>query len=177
MDEGIDTGDILKQEIVAIEANDNTETLMKKLSIIGAELLLKTIPLWIERKIEPKPQDHSKATFCQMIDREDGRIFWTDDAVDIHNKYRALTPWPGIFTYWKNNSQTIRLKLISISLQKTDPLEKRPVGEVFELGSDIGIQTENGVIILNEIQKEGKKTATAKDFTNGYPNFIGSILQ
>ena len=177
MDEGVDTGDILTQEKVAIEQNDTTAILMEKLSLIGAALLLKTIPLWIERKIETKPQDHSQATLCQLIEREDGRIFWTDSAETIYNKYRGLTPWPGIFTFWKNSSEIIRLKLISIGLQKINPLEKHQTGEVFELGSDIGVQTEDGVIIIKEIQKEGKKTVTVKEFVNGYPNFIGGILQ
>ncbi|HBI33648.1 MAG TPA: methionyl-tRNA formyltransferase [Candidatus Moranbacteria bacterium] len=177
MDEGVDTGDVLTQEKVKIEQNDTTAILMEKLSFIGAALLLKTIPLWIERKIQPTAQDHSQATLCQLIEREDGRIFWTDTAQEIYNKYRALTPWPGIFTFWKNSSENIRLKLISIELQKINPLEKHQVGEVFELGDDIGIQTEEGIVILKEIQKEGKKTATIKEFINGYPNFIGSILQ
>lgn len=177
MDQGVDTGDILAQEKVAIGQDDTTEDLMKKLSEIGADLLLKTIPLWIERKIEATPQNHSKASLCQLIERGDGRIFWTESAQDIYNKYRALTPWPGIFTYWKNSSEIIRLKLITIELQKINPLEKHQTGEVFELGSDIGIQTEAGVIILKEIQREGKKTATIKEFINGYPNFVGSVLQ
>ncbi len=176
MNEGVDTGDILAQEIVPIESNDNTGTLMEKLSVKGSTLLLETIPLWIEQKIQPKAQDESQATFCELIEREDGRIYWTNSAEEIFNRYRALTPWPGIFTYWKNNSDLIRLKLIAIKLQKTSPIEKRPEGEVFELGDDIGVQTASGVIILKEVQKEGKKAVDAKSFKNGHPNFIGSTL-
>lgn len=176
MDEGIDTGDILAQEIVKIDDTDNHETLTKKLSTTGKETLLATIPLWIEQKIEPEPQDHTQATFCQLIEREDGRIFWTDAAEDIYNRFRALTPWPGIFTYWKTNSGLVRLKLIAIQLQKISPLEKRVEGEVFELGEDIGVQTGNGVVILKEIQKEGKKSVAVKSFINGNPDLIGTIL-
>lgn len=177
MDEGVDTGDILAQEKSNIEPNDTTETLMQKLSLAGSDLLLRTIPLWIERKIEAKPQDHSQATLCQLIERSDGKIFWTDDAEEIFNKFRALTPWPGIFTFWKNNSQLVRLKLISIGLQKTNPLEKRRVGEVFEIGSDIGVQTEQGIILLNELQMEGRKSSDIRSFINGHTDFIGSILE
>lgn len=177
MDQGVDTGDILAQEISPIKPNDNTEMLMGKLAELGAKLLLKTLPLWIEGKIEKMSQDHSKATNCQLIEREDGKIYWTDSAEDIYNRYRALTPWPGIFTYWKNDSEIIRLKLIAIELQKTSPIEKRAEGEIFEIGSDIGVQTAQGVIILKELQKEGKKPSDAKSFINGHKNFIGSILQ
>lgn len=176
MDAGIDTGDIISQEVVPISADDNHQTLSEKLSKKGSELLLKTIPLWIEQKIEAKPQDHEHATFCELIEREDGRIYWTNSAEEIYNRYRALTPWPGIFTYYNGGSGLVRLKLIKIKLQKTDPIEKHKEGEVFELGDDIGVQTSKGVIILKEVQKEGKKAIDAKSFINGQPGFIGSIL-
>ncbi len=176
MDEGIDTGDILTQKKIAILPTDTTATLMENLAEQGAGLLLETLPAWVERKIQPNKQDHAQASLCQLIEREDGRIFWDEDAQTIYNKYRALTPWPGIFTYWKNDADTVRLKLISIELQKKDPTQKRADGEVFEIGSDIGIQTGEGVILIKELQKEGKKTTNIADFINGHPKFIGSIL-
>lgn len=176
MDEGVDTGDILAQKKLQISPSDTTESLMEKLADQGAQLLLETLPLWIKRNIEPIKQDNSDATLCQLIEREDGHIFWIEDAETIYNKYRALTPWPGIFTYWKNDSSTIRLKLIRIELQKKNPLQKKSSGEVFEIGSDIGIQTNEGVILIKELQKEGKKATDIASFVNGHPKFIGSIL-
>ncbi|EKE19208.1 MAG: hypothetical protein ACD_9C00091G0002 [uncultured bacterium] len=177
MDEGVDTGDILVQKKMTIEPDDNTGSLMEKLAAFGAELLLETIPLWIQGKIEKKQQDHSQATNCQLIEREDGKIYWTHSAEAIYNRFRALTPWPGIFTYWKDDSKITRLKLTSIAVQKINPLGKHKEGEVFELGSDVGVQTNEGVIILKEVQREGKKSISARDFVNGQKNFIGSILQ
>lgn len=177
MDQGVDTGDILTQETTPIGAKETTGDLMEKMAHAGAALLLKTLPLWIEGKIEKVAQDSSRATFCQLIEREDGKIFWTLKAEDIYNRYRALMPWPGIFTYWKNGNSFVRLKLLSIDFQKTNPVETHQQGEVFELGDDIGVQTSDGVILLNEIQSEGKKSVTAKSFVNGHKDFIGSILQ
>jgi methionyl-tRNA formyltransferase len=176
MDKGIDTGDILAQEKIDIDPDDNTATLMEKLSDLSAALILKTLPLWIERKIQPQPQNNSLATLCQLIEREDGHIFWSDRAEDIYNRYRALSPWPGIFSYWKDGADTIRLKLKTVKLQKMDPQQKHTEGEIFEIGNDIGVQTAEGVIILKEIQREGKKTMDVKEFVNGCPNFVGSIL-
>lgn len=176
MDEGIDTGDLLSQRKLEIKPTDTTGLLMPKLAKQGAELLLETLPNWIERKLKPVRQDHFHACLCQLIEREDGHILWVEDAQSIFNKYRALTPWPGIFTYWKNNSTTIRLKLISIELQKENSQQARPYGEVFEIGCDIGVQTIKGVILIKEIQKEGKKTTDIKSFVNGHPKFIGSVL-
>ncbi|HBP01424.1 MAG: Methionyl-tRNA formyltransferase [Candidatus Moranbacteria bacterium GW2011_GWE1_49_15] len=176
LDEGMDTGDILSQERIRIEDYDNAETLSKKLSELSIHLLLKTVPLWVRRQIEPRKQDGSHATLCQLIEREDGRIVWEQDAQEIHNRYRALYPWPGIFAFWKNGDSVMRLKLIKISLQKNNPATHHETGEIFQLGESIGVQAINGVIILEEIQPEGKKTMSAQDFSNGYPNFIGSIL-
>lgn len=175
MDEGVDTGDILAQEITPIESDDTTESLMTKMASVGANLLIKTLPLWIEGKIEPKKQTHQDATHCQMINREDGKISWSDSAENIHNKYRAFTPWPGVFTFWKNGSKIVRLKLNSIS--KTDSNKDYQIGEVFQIGNEVAIQTNEGAIILREIQKEGKKSSDLKSFINGHKNFIGSILQ
>ena len=176
MDKGVDTGDILSQEAIDIEPNDNNDTLLDRLSVVGANLLIKTLPLWIERRIQPKPQENSSATICQLIERNDGHINWTDDAEEIFNRYRALTPWPGIFCYWKNNSDTTRIKLIFIEKQKINPQQKYAEGEVFEIADDIGVQTGSGVIILKEIQSEGKNVMTVREFKNGHPDFIGSIL-
>jgi methionyl-tRNA formyltransferase len=176
MDEGVDTGDILSQRELDIEQNDTTGSLMIKLAKQGTQLLLETLPQWIERKIQPIKQDHFHASLCQLIEREDGRILWEEEAQTIYNKYRALTPWPGIFTYWKNDSYTIRLKLLSIDIQKKNPTQKRACGEVFEIGYDIGVQTLKGVVLIKEIQKEGKKSNDIKSFINGHPKFIGSIL-
>lgn len=176
MDEGIDTGDILAQEKVAIDPSDTTETLMQKLAASGAETLLQTLPLWIDGKIEPTPQDHSLATHCKTIDREDGKIVWSNTAQEIYDRYRAFTPWPGIFTSWKISDETVRLKLISIGLSETEIFEKYKIGEVFKIDNNVCVQTKDGAIIIKEIQKEGKKTTDAKSFLNGHPNFVGSIL-
>jgi methionyl-tRNA formyltransferase len=178
MDEGIDTGDIIAQQAIEIDPDDTTQSLTEKLSDLGAKFLLETIPLWVKRKIEPIKQDHTKATLCQLIEREDGKIFWEDEAVNIYNKYRALYPWPGIFTYWqKDNGSLLRLKLLKVSLHKNNPVNLRPSGEVFELGDKIGVQTLKGVICLEEVQLEGKKPSDIKAFINGYPNFIGTVLK
>lgn len=177
MDEGMDTGDILSQEKISIDPNDTTPILMEKLENKGAETLLKTIPLWIKKRISPVKQDSSNATLCQLIERSDGKIIWDNDAQDIYNRYRAFHPWPGIFSFWDENGLTKRIKLNKISLQKTNPQSQHRLGEIFQIGEEIGVQTGSGVIILNQIQLEGKDSISAKDFSNGHPDFIGSILK
>ncbi len=177
MNAGFDTGDVIAVEKIEIDPEDNAETLMAKLAKLGADLSIKTIPLWVERKIEPTKQDDSQASICQLIDREDGKIIWGEEAEKIHNKFRALYPWPGIFSFWENNGIMHRIKFIKIFLEKQDPETPHKPGEIFQLGEKIGVQTLKGVIIIGELQIEGKDSVLIKDFINGYPNFIGSILR
>lgn len=177
MDEGIDTGAILSQKKINIAPDETNIELTKKLAALSSELLLETIPLWVKRKIEPKPQDNSRATLCQLIERNDGKVFWMNDAVAIHNQYRAFFSWPGIFTFWERDNFNPRIKLKKIALAEKVISEKHHIGEVFKMEDDIAVQTGNGAIILKEIQLEGKNNTKTTDFINGNPAFIGSILK
>ncbi len=179
MDAGMDTGAILSQKSVPIDPEDTAATLEQKLTIEAVPLLMETIPLFVKRKIEPRVQDDGEATLCELIEREDGRIFWNQSAQKIYDRYRAFTPWPGIFTYWKKNESgmPLRLKLISVSYQKNNPALSHSYGEVFEVGEKVGIGTDEGIIFPESVQLEGKETTSISDFVRGYPNFIGSILE
>lgn len=176
MNAGMDTGDILRQEKIAISAEDDYAALSKKLAEKSNELLLETIPLWISEKIVPQPQDSTRASYCKILKREDGKIDWDNDAQNIHNKYRAFSPWPGIFSFWKRDDSIYRLKLNHIKLlEQTKKLQ--PIGKVFIFENTVAIQAKIGLIKPEEIQMEGKKNTTIEEFLKGYPDFIGSILQ
>lgn len=177
MDRGMDTGPLLGRTSVPIAPDDTTETLLPKLTKQGSSLLLSILPQWIEKKIEPVPQQEAGATLCQLIERGDGKIIWSDEALAIYNRFRALTPWPGIFTFWKKDGSLLRVKLHRISLQKKSPETKHELGQVFEIGEKVGIQTSEGVVLVDEIQLEGKDRLAIGDFVRGYPDFVGSILE
>lgn len=177
MDKGMDTGDILAQKHVSIDPRDTKDSLLAKLTEVGKDLLLETVPLWVKRTLLPTPQDDTQATLCQLIEREDGRIMWTDDAESIYNRYRALSPWPGIFTFWRKDDGAIRLKLHRISYQKQSPQTAYTIGQVFELGEKIGIQTGSGVIFLEKVQIEGKTQMDISEFVRGNQDIIGTLLQ
>lgn len=179
MDAGMDTGPVLAQKTLTIDPNDTAETLEQKLITDAVPLLIETIPRFIKGEVTPVEQDPSHATLCELIEREDGRIFWNQDAKSIFDRYRALTPWPGLFTYWKKSAEgsPLRLKIILLSYQKNDPAIKHSYGEVFEVGEKIGIATDLGVIFPETVQLEGKEVVPIRDFVRGYPQFIGSILE
>jgi len=177
MDKGMDTGDIISQRTVPIDPDDTSIILTDKLLVAGKALLLETLPRFVERTITPTKQDNNQATLCQLIEREDGHIFWTDDAESIYNRFRALTPWPGVFCYWKRGDELLRLKLITLSHQKHNAEMVQPLGQVFEIGEKIGVQTTAGIIFIEALQLEGKTPTDIREFVRGYSDFIGGLLE
>ena len=111
IDEGMDTGDIIKQSKTNILPKETYLELSDRLAKLSTNLLLETLPLWIDGQIKPERQQDSQATLCQLIERSDGKIIWSDDAVSIFNRFRALFPWPGIFTFWENEGNYKRVFL------------------------------------------------------------------
>lgn len=176
MNAGMDTGPLIAQKKIPIAPEDTAEVLRKKISEAGRTLLLEALPLWIEGKITPVPQNEDEATLCQLIERNDGRIVWSESAESIYNRYRALFPWPGVFTFWKKNDALMRLKFLHITFQKQSPQMKYGLGEVFELGEKIGVKTGEGVVFLETVQLEGKGPLPIKEFLAGSPDLVGSVF-
>src|SRR5712692_5398207 len=98
MDAGMDSGPILAQRQVSIDATDAAETLSRQLSELGAELLAETLPRWLAGEIQPGPQDEAAATTSPLLRKQDGAIDWSMPAVDIWRRVRAYNPWPGAYT-------------------------------------------------------------------------------
>ena len=132
----------------------NYKELEKKLAELGAELLIETLPKYINGEIEPKTQNHGQATFTKMFTREDGRINWGDPPEKIYNRIRALNPEPGTWTIWKG--RIINIKAASV---KTSTSQGKPT-----LGIEI-------------IQTEGKRETPFREFLNGHPDFDISQLE
>ncbi len=181
MDKGLDTGDILAQQKTKIQDHEKADELLKRLSKIGASLLVETAYDWIEGKITPIPQDSTQATLCQLIDREDGHIQWTQTTKEIYNRYRALFPWPGIFSYWEETqNQLIRIKLRAIYPFKgklTEEQENMLPGTVFIGHDQLCIKTFDSAIIVEAVQPECKTVMPVYDFLNGHNTFEGAVLK
>ncbi len=174
MDAGFDTGPILRQREIAISNSDTTGSLSDKLSKLGAELLLETLPLWLEGKIEPQPQDEAQATYTKKITAAEAEIDWQLPALTLWRRVRAFNPSPGCYTWYKGK----RLKIWeAIPLPPISVLE---TGRVVALPSDsptpVGIVTGDGVLGLKEVQMEGKRRMLVADFIRGQREFIGYRL-
>jgi methionyl-tRNA formyltransferase len=169
----VDSGPVLSQKKVPVPEEATTESLTEMLANVGAELLIETIPWWINGKVEPHMQDETLASFTRMETKENGRLDWKLPAVQLWRRVRAYYPWPGCFTGWKG----VRLKII-----KAVPLNEVKAGKVGEVvlprtgEARAAVQTADGLLGLNIVQLEGKREMSAGDFMAGHRDFIGSIL-
>jgi len=171
MDEGMDTGPILAQVKCKIEPHDTTGSLSVKLAHLGADLLVETLPRWLDGRIVPQPQDDSRATYCQTTTKKDGLIDWSLPATALWLRVRAYHPWPGTYTYWRGKL----LKILRARPAKIRPSGEEP-GRVISLDDGVAVVTGTGALLLEEIQLAGKKALTAQEFIRGQRDFIGSVL-
>jgi len=179
IDELVDHGAIVANSKWQITNNDTYESLSKELAKEGADLLAETIPDWVEGKIKAVPQNDSKATFTKMFKKEDGKIDWTKSAEEIERQIRALDPWPGTFTFFEEKGKELKLKILKAGIQQqTEICPSGVTGKTFMATNEkIAVQTGKDFFIIDDLQLEGKKPTTARDFFFGHPDFIGTILK
>jgi methionyl-tRNA formyltransferase len=171
MDPGLDTGPILAQREEPIRADDTRATLTERLSIVGAELLVETLPGYLSGEIEPQPQEDEGATVAKQLRKEDGRLDWSRPAIVLDRKIRAFSPWPGTFTFWQER----RLKVIEASPLPDWEREASP-GTVVEVPDGAAVATGEGALRLEKIQLAGKRAMAIGPFLRGRQNFVGSRL-
>lgn len=174
IDAQMDHGPLLGQRTIKITANDNFKSLHDKLAKLGADLLLEIVPKYYSEQIKPVTQDEAKATYCQLIKKEDGKIDWSKSAEEIERQVRAFTPWPGAWTIWDKKSLKILKAVVNASTRLS--MTTGSIGEVFKVNSGLAIACGQGALEILELQLEGKKPMSAKEFLNGYPGIVGAIL-
>lgn len=165
MDAGLDTGPMLSQRSIPILPDDTGQSLHDKLALLGAELLIETLPGYLSGTIQPQPQDETQVTYAPQVNKEDGHIDWTQPASVIERLVRAFTPWPGTFTYWYGR----QLKIHS----GTTGAGRAQPGRVITHEGHIAIGTGDGFYYPAEVQPEGKKRMSIADFVNGHQQFVG----
>lgn len=160
MDEGMDTGDILLIEETNITADDTSETLTKRLSEIGAELLIKTIDELKQEGLNPIKQSDSEATLAPILKKEHGEIDWSKSATEIRNQIRGLLPWPVAYT--NLNGKMLKIFSADVSEKSGNP------GVVLEASKSIlRIACGSGSLDLKELQLEGNKKMEIRSFLAG----------
>jgi methionyl-tRNA formyltransferase len=170
MDEGMDTGALLLQKEIPIEENDTMGSLHDKMMEPGARLVVETLRNMIEGNIQPVPQDNTRATYCDLLTKEDGRIQWGKHAVYLARLVRAMNPWPGAFFEFSGE----RIKVWSASAV---PGKGTP-GIVSSVGSDgLLVGTAVGELLMKEVQAPGKKRISAAEFARGRRVRAGDSLE
>ncbi len=176
IDAGVDTGPILHKRTIPIAEQDTTGSLTIKLAELGAIALLEALPLWVQGKLTPQPQDERLATYTHMLRKEDGEISWERPAVELARAVRTYTPWPGAYTYWRGKL----LKIVSAHLSMLEPAQRLKPGTVSlrkENGQQVlSIVTADGLLVVDSLQLEGKKAMSASEFVRGHPQIIGEVL-
>lgn len=173
MNEKMDEGDIILQKETKIEQTDTLETLHDRLSLIGKELIIEAIPKIVNNEIIRIKQNSDEATYGYNITREEEKIDFNKKTKDIFNQIRGLNPYPGAYTIYNNKILKIYASVIKENNTSNTP------GQIINLYEDgIGVKTIDGELIIKELQLEGKKKQTAKEFINGHKNeLIGTILK
>ncbi len=175
MDAGLDTGDILSQAATPIAPEDNGQSLHDRLAMIGAGLLARTLPEYLNGKITPRPQPVEGASYARKITKEDGRLDWSQPARALWNRVRAFTPWPGAFVF---EAGAIKPRMLKIWEAKVDEQLTGPPGQILSadrMGIVVGC-AEKSLRILS-LQREGGRRLPTQEFLAGHPLRLGGRLE
>lgn len=171
MDQGLDTGDIIMKQEVALTEEETGGSLFERLSKTGAELLIRTLQAIEEGSAVYTPQDHQAATHTTMIKKQLGEIDWNKSALEIERLIRGLNPWPSAYTHL--HGKTLKIWRATVAQSQTE----REIGTVAAvLKNCLAVQTAKGLLLLEEVQLEGKKRMTTDAFLRGFPIDVGTKL-
>jgi methionyl-tRNA formyltransferase len=161
MDSGVDTGPILSQKSMPISDDDTAGSAFEKLSHLGAELLIETLPGYINGSIRPRPQPEQGATYAPMLKKEDGKLEFTRSADELARRVRAFNPWPGAFFNWHGAPMKVH------AAHRVEGGVETGKHLIYQKLPAIG--TGNGLLVLDVVQPAGKKPMPGKAFLAGTP--------
>jgi methionyl-tRNA formyltransferase len=170
MDAGVDTGDVIATQSIAITPETSYGELAEKLAFLGAEMILKTLHNLEESLAGAYPQPESGATYAAKISKESCRINWNDSSENILRQIRAFSPVPAAWS----EIEGLRIKILdAIVTNRPADLPEAMDGTLLNDGS---VYCGVGQIKLLEIQPEGKKKMKIEDFVRGHRNFLGKTF-
>lgn len=158
MDEGLDTGDILKIKTIDVSDDEMVEELFERLTKVAADLTVNVLENF--SSLKPIKQDESKSSYCKKISKADGEVSFEGDAQQLYNRYRAFTPWPGVYL-------STGLKLKKISLENRVK-EYETAGKIIEIDKkSILVSCSKGSIRVFNVQPQSKKEMDIISYING----------
>lgn len=174
MNTKMDEGDIITQREIPILDTDTASSLHDKLSVLGKDLLLETLPSIIDGTNSRTPQDSSLATYALTLRKEDEKLNFEKTKKQLYNQIRGLNSWPGSYCIFEGKI----LKVWEAYITENYPVGFN--GQITAIYKDgIGVKVSNGEIVLKTVQLEGKNKMNAVDFYNGLRNkdIVGKVLQ
>jgi methionyl-tRNA formyltransferase len=159
MDAGLDTGPILSKRSMPLTQEDTAGSVLEKLSTLGADLLVETLPDYLSGNLTPIPQPEEGVTYAPMMKKEEGRLDFTQPAEELERRVRAFNPWPGAFMEFDG-------ALLKVHRARVETGEAS-VGERLVYNGQPAIGAGGGIIILEEVQPAGKKSMSGKSFLAG----------
>ncbi len=163
MARGMDSGDMLLTSSTPVNPEETAQELHDRLSVMGGNLIVKTILKINKNTLTPIPQDHSKATYVPMLKKSDGKIDWTRSNKAICAHINAMTPWPGAFTLLGGKRFKIFRALPSDKETLLDP------GQIFQCnGTGIHVATGKNTVVILELMGSSGKRLTADAFLRGH---------
>jgi methionyl-tRNA formyltransferase len=164
IDAGMDTGDMLLERREPIRDEDTTETFSQRLSVIGADLMIETLRKLERGEVTPRPQNPELATLAPRLKKEDGRMDWTRPANELARRVRGLIPWPGAYTSFRGK----HLHIWGAEAISAAGGSGFAPGTISTEGGRLAVACGEGtMLVLHEVQLEGRKRLSARDFVNG----------
>ncbi len=164
-----DAGDIVEKDVISIGEHERGGELWERLRKLSSQTMLKALRAFETQTFELIPQDHARASFAYKINKEDGHIYWEQQAMCIERMVRAYHPWPMAHTHLGE-----KFLKIHACVHEEGSRRERP-GSIFSIDctKGIGVVCGEGVVFISELQVEGKRKMHFRDFLNGHQLRLG----
>jgi methionyl-tRNA formyltransferase len=159
MDVGLDTGPMLSSRSIRLAPDETAGTAFEKLSRLGADLLIETLPDYLSGKLTPVPQPEDGVTFAPMLKKEEGRLDFSRDAEELERRVRAFNPWPGAFMDFEGTMLKIHRARVQAG--------QAEAGQRLLVRDQPAVGARGGLLVLEEVQPAGKKPMSGKAFLAG----------
>ncbi|MEP1487580.1 MAG: methionyl-tRNA formyltransferase [Algibacter sp.] len=167
IDEKIDTGEMILQEVINIDPKENAGSLHDKLMSIGSKLVLKTVTLIEDQKAKTTPQiDTDDIKTAYKLNRDNCKIDWNNSIDNIYNMIRGLSPYPAAWCTFINGNDSLDVKIYNV--EKEVEVHLNTIGTIISTKKTLKVSVKEGYINILEIKLPGKKTMDIKSLLNGY---------
>jgi methionyl-tRNA formyltransferase len=167
----LDAGPALVQSRLQIGSDETAAELEPRLAHLGVQAVREAIQLlasWDRRSPLGTPQDPAQATRAPRLKKKDGQVNWAQTAAEIYRQFRAVQPWPGLFTYWaKGREEPLRILLSRIRVEPQPSAGLKP-GQLVTDGRSLTVATAHGLVAIDQLQPAGKRVMAIGEFLRGH---------